>query len=196
MKKYLILAIVLTSCGPSYHLKQSEKHLSIAKAKGAKTSVDSVFAKVPINIEGDSGIQFIEPEIDSAEFKRVIDQNDSLVLLIDKLQHTPEDPRLPQALAENKRLKARLAQGFSKDSTYIFTPNEFTEIKVNVKNGLVSLIDYKQDDRKIIKEVPVIVEKKIQTGYSTWDMIVLGIVIAAVIWFIAFIYWKRANRNS
>lgn len=38
------------------------------------------------------------------------------------------------------------------------------------------------------KEVPVIVEKKIQTGYSTWDMVLLSIFILVIAFIAGYIY--------
>lgn len=49
--KYLVLLILLTSCGASYHLKQSKKHELKAIAKGAQVEADTVFKEIPVIIE-------------------------------------------------------------------------------------------------------------------------------------------------
>lgn len=45
----------------------------------------------------------------------------------------------------------------------------------------------------VVKKIPVLVEKKIQTGYSTWDMTVLGIVVAVIVFIAGYIY-SRVRR--
>jgi hypothetical protein len=40
--------LMFSGCGPTYHLKQAEKHINKAKEKGAKVSNDSIFVEVPI----------------------------------------------------------------------------------------------------------------------------------------------------
>ena len=44
----IAIALFFSGCGPTYHLKQAEKHINKAKDKGAKVSNDSIFVEVPI----------------------------------------------------------------------------------------------------------------------------------------------------
>jgi hypothetical protein len=46
--KYLIIAILLSSCGSAFHLKQAERHLRKAEIKGAKVRVDTVYKTISV----------------------------------------------------------------------------------------------------------------------------------------------------
>lgn len=46
-----ILLVLLTSCGPNYHLKRSKYHELKAISKGAKLEVDTVFKEIPVFID-------------------------------------------------------------------------------------------------------------------------------------------------
>lgn len=41
--RYLFIALILSSCGASHHLKQAERHLKKAEQLGAKITPDTVF---------------------------------------------------------------------------------------------------------------------------------------------------------
>jgi len=43
MRLIIFALLVLCSCGPTYHLKQAEKHLKKAEIKGATVTVDTVY---------------------------------------------------------------------------------------------------------------------------------------------------------
>jgi hypothetical protein len=56
MKYIIILSLFLTSCGASFHLKQSEKHLQKAIDLGAQIKVDTIYKEIvikspPIKVE-------------------------------------------------------------------------------------------------------------------------------------------------
>ncbi len=46
--RYLLLLLILSSCGPAYHLKKAKKHLLLAEAKGAKITTDTVYKTIPV----------------------------------------------------------------------------------------------------------------------------------------------------
>jgi len=50
--RYIILLVVLTSCGAGYHLRKAEKHIQKALAKGATIKLDTLFKTVPVKVPG------------------------------------------------------------------------------------------------------------------------------------------------
>jgi hypothetical protein len=61
MRVLVLLLFILSACGPTWHLKQSEKHRLIAIAKGAKIKADTVFRDRIVITEKhvmDSNVQF------------------------------------------------------------------------------------------------------------------------------------------
>lgn len=49
--KYLLLALILAACGPSYHLRRAEYHLKKAELKGAVTTSDTVYIDKSVIVE-------------------------------------------------------------------------------------------------------------------------------------------------
>lgn len=45
---FFLLSILLSSCGPAYHLKRAQAHLKIAEQKGAKVDRDTVYKTVEV----------------------------------------------------------------------------------------------------------------------------------------------------
>lgn len=54
MKTALFFLIVLTSCGPSYHLRRAAYHKRMAIAKGAEIKKDTVWWERAVIIKGDT----------------------------------------------------------------------------------------------------------------------------------------------
>lgn len=46
--RFLILAFLLCACGPTFHLKQAERHLRKAEIKGAQVRVDTVYKTISV----------------------------------------------------------------------------------------------------------------------------------------------------
>jgi len=141
--KYLILAIVLTSCGTfdkaNKQLKKAERHLNRAIELGAKVERDTIWMLQ----------EWIIPEAKTDTVFKI--STDTVTI-------------------EKERLKIKFLVNKVTDSVFV---------------------EGKCLPDTVRKEVPVIVEKKIQTGYSTWDMVVLGIVIAIIAFFVGWVYWSR-----
>ena len=47
-----ILILVLSSCGPAWHLKEAKKHLQKAEALGASVRRDTIFKEIKFDIKG------------------------------------------------------------------------------------------------------------------------------------------------
>ena len=50
--RYLLIVLILTSCGPAYHLKRAEKHVKKAIEKGAKVGADTTYTFRELKIPG------------------------------------------------------------------------------------------------------------------------------------------------
>ncbi len=46
--RWLIIAVLICACSPSWHLKQAERHLRKAEIKGAQVRVDTVYKTVTV----------------------------------------------------------------------------------------------------------------------------------------------------
>jgi hypothetical protein len=45
---FILSVVVLSSCGPAYHLRKAKKHLLLAEAKGATLKADTVFREIEV----------------------------------------------------------------------------------------------------------------------------------------------------
>jgi hypothetical protein len=52
MKYLLLMLLLVTGCGPAWHLQKAQKHIDKAKEKGADVASDTTFAKVKFDIVG------------------------------------------------------------------------------------------------------------------------------------------------
>jgi hypothetical protein len=68
--RYLLIALILSSCGVNHHLRKSQKHLKKAIEKGAKISADTTWKTVPI----------ITPEIKFETVLKPINVKDTLIV--------------------------------------------------------------------------------------------------------------------
>jgi len=73
--KYLILAFLLSACGPAAHLRIAERHINKAKDKGAKVSVDTVYVTKEV----------IVPETRFDTVLRRVNFRDTITLVKDKV---------------------------------------------------------------------------------------------------------------
>jgi hypothetical protein len=68
--RYLLIALILSSCGVNHHLRKSQKHLKKAIALGAKVTPDTTWKTVPI----------ITPEIKFETVLKPINVKDTLIV--------------------------------------------------------------------------------------------------------------------
>jgi hypothetical protein len=60
---FILSVMVLSSCGPAYHLRKAKKHLLLAEAKGASITADTIFRDVPVpQVRVDTTVKFITLE--------------------------------------------------------------------------------------------------------------------------------------
>lgn len=211
MKKYLFILLALTSCGPldraNRKLKKAERLTQDAIRLGAMVEVDSIKVKKEVEIPLPEVTEEFEfgAVVDLESFMKVSDQNDSLVIEINRIKtksnKTEQDlAALRKANDKLSKTKDRLAKGFAKDSTYIFNPDSITEIKVKLQNGIPDLVNYhrKESIAKGTIEVPVSIDTSIKTGYSTYEIIGIGIFfcfIGILVGFIIVFFKQRNSRN-
>jgi len=48
---FILIAVLLSACGPSYHLKRAARHELIAISKGAKIQVDTFYKVIQLRIK-------------------------------------------------------------------------------------------------------------------------------------------------
>jgi hypothetical protein len=68
--RYLLLVLILASCGPSYHLRMAQKHTRKAILKGGVVTPDTTWQTVPI----------ITPEIKFETVLKPINVKDTLIV--------------------------------------------------------------------------------------------------------------------
>lgn len=189
--KYLLIVLILSSCGAPYHLRQAKRHKEIAIAKGASVAPDTVWVNKTVNFEiPGSGLLTsgpIVPVIDTKSFDDTMSLNDSLVIeehgleeaisegsVVDKEKAIGDVSKLR---AQIKDLKSRIAKGFSKDSTYYYEPDSLTKISVEIKGGLLNRINYIREPQVIVKQMklPVWINEVIKSGFTGWQLIGAGI---------------------
>jgi len=197
-KLIYIFIIMLCSCSAAKHLQISEKHRLIAISKGAVISRDTVYKEVEkrIPVPGDTVYVTISPEIDKDTFDATMEEYDStqeLTVLLENdlasgstLDREKTMKLLKAANAENTRLLKRLAQGFSKDSTYSFQTDSIMTIWVTTKNGLVSAVGYDRKRTELTwkEKIPIYIDQKVKAGFNVMELIgvgVFGVVLGALI---------------
>ncbi len=195
---YFLLLLIVTSCGPAWHLQQSKKHIAIAIAKGGKVVQDTIYKEVEkrIPVPGDTVYVTISPEIDKDTFDATMEEYDStqeLTVLLENdlasgstLDREKTMKLLKAANAENTRLLKRLAQGFSKDSTYSFQTDSIMTIWVSTKNGLVSAVGYDRKRTELTwkEKIPIYIDQKVKAGFNVMELIgvgVFGVVLGALV---------------
>lgn len=136
--KYLILLILLSSCGPTFYLKKAERALKKAEQLGAEIQADTIYKERLVFVDS--------IRVDSIFTSRV---GDTVYISKDRLKVT--FVRLPG------------------DSVYIEGKCEADTVKINV---------------------PISVIKEIKAGHSTWDMVILSIVVLIVGAVLSRIFWK------
>src|SRR6478609_3918410 len=150
LEKLAICCItLLISCGPAWHLKQSEKHRLIAIAKGAKVSSDTVYIEKTVQVEvpafTDSAT--IAATMDEPLFHKTIKNYDSL-LRASVLSTRAEESLKTKKLLEQERKK--IAKGFLKDSLYHIKFDTVTFVDLAIIGGKPKLIKVVQKARTII----------------------------------------------
>jgi hypothetical protein len=193
-KSIYILIILLCSCSAAKHLQLSEKHRLIAISKGAVIKRDTVYKEVEkrIMVPGDTVRIMVKAEVDIDSFDATMDDYDSTRDYILKLEHdlangnTIDKEKAMAALrtsnAENIRLKKRLANGFSKDSTYHYQADSVTDIWVTTKGGLVSSVGYNRKRTELTwkEKIPIYIDQKVKAGFNVMEL-VAGVVFGALL---------------
>lgn len=176
----IITVLLLSSCGPGYYLTKSKKFKEIAIRKGAIVKPDTVYKyknfyiKLPAENKGTD----IHPVLDTTKLDSAFNKYDSLSKVVDT--STSNEDKL-EAKKEREHIKKRIAQGFAKDSTYIFQPDSITSVSVTIKNGLPSKLDYKRKEATITKKekTAIAVNEKIEV-HSNKQLIVYGFLILVI----------------
>lgn len=75
MKQILLAVIILTGCGPRWHIKQAEKHILKAEAKGSSWKRDTILQTIQVPV----------PEI-RVDSTIVIKPGDSVIIYKDRLE--------------------------------------------------------------------------------------------------------------
>lgn len=199
--RWILIILLLSGCRSAQkHLEIAKKHQLLAEAKGAKITRQTVYdtVKVFVEVPADSGDLSVNPELELDDFFGDMAKNDSLVLAITDLHKAIADgavldkEKAMSALAKANReiqvLRGRIAQGYSKDSTYVYEADSLCTVKATVKNGLLSEI--KHDRKPIRKEaqeiVPVEIRDIFKAGYSLREVLAAGIGIAIVLLILGF----------
>lgn len=208
--RLIILAILLSSCGASYHLKKAKKHMLLAEAKGADITRETVYdtVKVVVEVSGDSGKQEVKPEIDKDNFSKDMATSDSLLLVITSLQNNISQGNtlnlektisdLARANKEIKALRGRIAQGYSKDSTYVYEADSLCTVRATVKNGLLTEIEHDRKPIRAEKEeiVPVEIRNIFSAGYTLKQVIAASVGVSILLLVLGFIVGYVNGKNN
>lgn len=202
----LVMAVLLFGCGAPYHLRQAEKHLAIAKSKGAKVDSVNKTKKIDVSVKApESKAEFKNEGItDTAKVNGLLKVNDSLVveLAMAKLKpcqefkpsaSTTESKEVVESLkAELAKTRKALHRQFYKDSTYSFAPDSITSISLTLKQGNMK-VAYKRKETtyKDKIEVPVSTSLKISAGYSVLDLGILTLFVSVLAFSIGWFVGKK-----
>ena len=170
----LVIMLMFSGCGPTYHLKQAEKHINKAKDKGAKVSNDSIFVEVPI----------VVTEIkDSIAFKT---HTDTLRIV----ELCKEVIRQPKAI---KSLQSEIRPTVEVDTVYqleFISKGAKINIPIHVRiSDKDQVFSYSITSPGIKVDLPLIVPcETVKSGHTKWELIIsaiialiIGIVIGRVI---------------
>jgi hypothetical protein len=170
----IAIALFFSGCGPTYHLKKAEKHISKAKEKGAKVSNDSIFVEVPITVTEIKDSIVLKTHTDTL---RIVEICEEVI-------------RNPKAI---KSLQSEIRPIVEVDTVYQL---EFTSkgakiniplhLKISDKNGVFT---YSITSPGIKVDLPLSVPcQTVKSGHTKWELIIsaifaliVGIVIGRVI---------------
>jgi len=194
MKHYLIALILLSSCSANYHLNQAKRHLKIAEQKGADIKNDTTFIKMLVKFKSEEKKADFEKPLtpDTAKANALLIQRDTLTIYIsDCGKATPEQKKeAKKELAKNTK---KIQGAIYKDGTYTFKPDSIVTISLTLDNGKIK-VSYKKKEEVFKKEVivPVAIDQEIKAGLSTWEVVILGIVICIVSLGVGYIIGKKS----
>lgn len=194
----ILFVLLICGCSASWHLQK-------AISKGAKIEGDTIYKDrvVTLTVPAEDTTQEINPIIDTGAFHLVMDANDSLVLVIDDLKkdiasgNTLNKEKAMAALKKAndqiRELKSRIAQGFSKDSTYHIQPDSLTVIDIEIKDGLLKKAHYKRKEATYTKvdTIPIEIRRIFNIGYKYWQ---LGLAVIAFL-IVGFILGRLTKGN-
>jgi hypothetical protein len=171
----VVIMLMFSGCGPTYHLKQAEKHINKAKEKGAKVSNDSIFVEVPI----------VVTEIkDSIVFKTHTDT----LRIVEICEEVINEPS--KAI---RRLQEEIRPPIDIDTVYQL---QFTSkgAKINIPihvriSDINQKFTYSITSPGIKVDLPVTIPcQTVKSGHTKWELIIsaiialiVGIVIGRVI---------------
>lgn len=203
---YLIILVLLSGCSADWHLKQIKRHTVLAEAKGAKIEKEIIrdTIKITLKVKGDSGRVDINPVIDEVDFFEDMEKNDSLLLSIVSLQKSISNSvidreksmaALDKANAQIKILRKRIAQGYTRDSTYTYA-DSLCFVRVSTRDGLLDSVFHKRKDIKAEKTeiVPVEIRKIFNSGYSVRQIIGMTIGLGILLLIIGFMVGYIAGK--
>ena len=210
-KSIYILILLLCSCSAAKHLQISEKHKLIAISKGAKIVSDTIYKEVikEVPVPAAAATATVTPVIDVPTFDATMEEYDSTRDYILRLEHdlavgnTIDKEKAMSALkasnAENTRLKKRIAQGFSKDSTYTFQPDSVMTLWVTTKDGMVSAVGYNRKRTELTwkEKIPIYIDQKVKAGFTVVELIggiIFGVVLGALI--LGIVIWVRGRDDD
>lgn len=201
-------AIMISGCSANYHLQKSRRHELIAISKGAKVPNDTIYKEIirEVVVPGDSSNEEFDPAFDLDGFENDIDKNDSLVAEINRLKDdslgTALDKEKTLALlikANNdlKALRGRIIRGYSKDSTYVVSPDDITTISVRIEKGALKSLNYKRKETtvKSTEMVPIEIRRVFEMGYKPWQVYVAVGGVGLVLLIIGIIVGRLTKRE-
>lgn len=204
MRSSIALLLLLAGCAsfPSaeWHVQRAKRHMLLAESKGAKIDkevrYDTITVEVPV--PGDSSSKSIKPVIAEDDFFADMSRNDSLVAAINSLQQaiatgvTLDKEKTMSALKKANEeiwlLRKRIAQGYSKDSTYV-VDDGYCTLEARIKNGLLDNLRHTRQDTifKVDKTIPVEIRNILKAGYSIREIVLAGVGLAFIFIVIGFI---------
>lgn len=204
----LAMMALLSSCGKTWHLQKSKEHLLKAIAKGATVHPDTVwkYRDVKILVRAENVSKPITPVIDQDTFDNTMEEHDELVKDIDHIETDLKDGNtldkersmvmLKAKEKEIARLKARISQGFAKDSVYHVLIDSITTVTITQQGGLIRGVTMDRKEVTLTKtdKVAAIINNLIRAGLTNWQVVLLGIFLAVV--FFLFGYLIRSRQKT
>lgn len=207
--KYLALVVLLSSCGSAWHLQRAKFHQLKAISLGATVAPDTVwkYRDVKILVPAENVSKPITPEIDVQSFDNTMEEHDELVKDIDHIETDLKDGNTldkEQSMAilkakekEIARLKARIAQGFAKDSIYHVLIDSITTVTIVQQGGLIRGVTMDRKEVTLTKtdKVASIINNLIRAGLTNWQVVGLGIFLAVVFFLIGYLIRSRQKTG-
>jgi uncharacterized integral membrane protein len=163
----VVIMIMFSGCGPTYHLKQAEKHINKAKLKGAKISNDSIFVEVPITVTEIRDSLIVETHTDTL---RIVELCKEVIKEPSKaIRRLQEEIRPPIEIDTVYQLE------FISKGAKINIP---IHVRISDKNQVFT---YSITSPGIKIDLPVTVPcETVKSGHTKWELIILAIIALIV----------------